>query len=260
MRRTTRIFNMAAEIALVPDADFYKSGTTRYIKWDYRKFPHMVIFGSTGSGKTYLLKIILGRIGKHIPGSMLVICDYKSDEDFSFLEGLDSLYRFDRCMEGLELALRLLQDRQHGAVPDRRFFCLVFDEWASFINDLDKKQSDYAKKCLSSLLMLGRSFNIHVIVSQQRLDASYFNASRDNFSVVFGLGTLSKESVSMMFSDFKEDIDRVKPQGRGSLAIGGRLRNIVVPTVQSPRRMQDAIAAALRRSGEADAAQCAPKA
>lgn len=182
-------------IDLVPDEDFIKSGTIKYIPWDYHKQPHMVLFGPTGSGKTYLLKIVLGRIGIYVPGSELVICDYKSDRDFSFLEGRENFYRFDGCMEGLERALKLLQDRQNGIDADRHFFGLVFDEWASFISNLDKKQADRAKQSLATLLMLGRSFNVHVIVSQQRLDASYFSSARDNFSVVFGMGTLSKESV-----------------------------------------------------------------
>jgi chromosomal replication initiation ATPase DnaA len=77
-------------INLMPDENFFLSGIAKYIKWNYQKFPHMVIFGSTGSGKTYLLKILLGRIGLHIPNAELIICDYKSDEDFSFLDNSEN--------------------------------------------------------------------------------------------------------------------------------------------------------------------------
>ena len=235
---------MNDKIDLVPDEDLFKSGITKYIKWEYCKFPHMVIFGSTGSGKTYLLKIILGRIGKHIPDSELVVCDYKSDEDFAFLDGQDNFYRYDKCMDGLDCAIRLLQNRQQKIVSDRHFFCLVFDEWASFINDIEKKQADHAKKCLSTLLMLGRSFNIHVILSQQRLDASYFNSSRDNFSVIFGMGSLSKESANMMFSEFKDEINISKAQGHGSLVLGNQFKNVIVPTVRDINKLHASIASA----------------
>lgn len=234
-------------IDLVPDEKFFSSGILKYLKWDYFKFPHMVIFGSTGSGKTYLLKIVLGRIGKHIPNSELIICDYKADEDFSFLNACENFYRFDKCREGLERAVKLLHDRQNGLTDDRHFFCLVFDEWASFLNNMDKKSADQAKQNLAVLLMLGRSFNIHVIVSQQRVDASYFNASRDNFSVVFGMGRLSKEAVEMMFSDYKEVLDRNKSQGHGSLILGNQFREVIVPTVRKNKQLESSILSAVTR-------------
>ena len=133
---------MNASIDLVPDETLLSSGIVKYIKWDYIRNPHVVIFGSTGSGKTYFLKIILGRIGKHICGSELLVCDYKSDDDFSFLDGSENFYRFDKCMEGLERAVEILKTRQRDTASSRHFFCLVFDECASFINNLDKKSAD----------------------------------------------------------------------------------------------------------------------
>ena len=238
---------METTIDLVPDENFFESGITKYIKWDYNKYPHMVIFGVTGSGKTYLLKIILGRIAKHIPQSELLICDYKSDEDFSFLDGLPNFYRFDKCTEGLAYALKLLQDRQHGITTERHFFGLIFDEWASYINNLERKQAEFAKQSLATLLMLGRSFNIHVVVSQQRLDAAYFSSARDNFSVIFGMGTLSKESVQMIFSEYKDVIDRNKSQGHGSLVLGNQFKNVIVPTVQNKGMLKAAIISAVGR-------------
>lgn len=208
----------------------------------------MVIFGSTGSGKSYALKIILGRIAKHTPDAELLVCDYKSGMDFNFLDGLENFYRFDKCLEGVEYALGLLGGRQHGQQKGRHFFCLVFDEWASFINSLDKKKSEYAKQCLSTLLMLGRSFNVHVIVSQQRVDASYFNSARDNFSVALGMGPLSKESVEMMFSEYRDVIARNKPRGHGSLVLGSQFKGIIVPAVRDMGRLEDTIKGAVRHT------------
>lgn len=234
-------------INLVPDESFLSSGIISYISWNYIRFPHMVIFGSTGSGKTYLLKIILGRISKHIPNAELIVCDYKSDEDFSFLSSMNNFYRFNKCMDGLERAVQLLQKRQSGIVSDRHFCCLVFDEWASFINTLDKKSAESAKQKLATLLMLGRSFNIHVIISQQRLDASYFNSARDNFSVIIGMGQLSKESVEMMFSDYKDIIVRNKSQGHGSMILGNQFFEIAVPRVRDVNKLHSTIISAVNR-------------
>lgn len=238
---------MNTRIDLVPDEKLFLSGITKYIKWDYIRLPHVVIFGSTGSGKTYFLKILLGRIAKYIPDSELCICDYKSDEDFSFASGSPNLYRFDNCTDGLNRAVSLLQERQHGNTADKHFFALVFDEWASFINNMDKKTADLAKQKLATLLMLGRSFNIHVIVSQQRLDASYFSNSRDNFSVICGMGSLSKESVEMMFSEYRDLINRNKTQGHGSAVLGNEFREIMVPRVSDIDKLHLVIQSAVNR-------------
>lgn len=238
---------MDKKIELVPDASLFASGITKYLFWEYEKSPMMVIFGSTGSGKTYLLKLLLARIGLYIPNSELILCDFKSDTDFSFANNCQNFYRFDKCMDGLEQAYNKLQQRQHNEDSSKHFFALVFDEWASFINYLDKKSAEHAKQMLSSLLMLGRSFNIHVIISQQRLDASYFNSARDNFSVVIGMGVLSKESVEMMFSEYKDVIQRNKPQGYGSMLNGNSFKEIVVPVVRNHQKMELCILSAINR-------------
>lgn len=239
---------MPYSIDLVLDQEFYELGIYNYIQWQYIKYPHMVIFGSTGSGKTYLLKIILARIGLTIPDSELLVCDFKADNDFNFLSNYSNFYRFDNCSNGLKTAIEILRNRQTGKNNDSHFFMLVFDEWASFINSLEKKQAEQAKQDLSSLLMLGRSFNIHVLLSQQRLDASYFSSARDNFSVVIGMGKLSKESVEMMFSDYKKLLIPNKTQGTGSLIMGNKLKNIIVPSVNNPKKLEHNIIKAVNRT------------
>lgn len=238
---------MGEYINLVPDEKMYQSGITKYIRWEYMKYPHMVIFGSTGSGKTYLLKILLGRIGKHIPDSEIIICDFKGDNDFSFADGSKNFYRFDKCMDGLEYAVNILRERQQRVSDKRNFVAFVFDEWASFIKSFDKKTADYAKKNIAVLLMLARSFNIHIILSQQRIDSSYFDSSRDNFSVVCGMGSLSKESVEMMFSSYKNEINRNKTQGHGSMIVGNQLKEIIVPKVRDIDNLNAAIMSAVER-------------
>ncbi len=241
---------MKEYIDMVLDHDIYQLGSQKYIQWQYLKYPHMVIFGSTGSGKTYLLKILLARLGLTILDSELFICDFKSDQDFEFLSGKQNFYRFDQCFTGLNKALEILRNRQMKVSSDSHFVMLVFDEWASFINSLDKKQAEQAKQDLSILLMLGRSFNIHVLISQQRLDASYFASARDNFSVVIGMGVLSKESVDMMFHDYKDIIDRNKSQGTGSIILGNQFKNIIVPQVRNQSKLETSIVSTVVRYPE----------
>ena len=134
---------------------------------------------------------------------------------------------------------------------------MVFDEWAAYLSFLDKKAADAAKQQLALLLMLGRSFNIHVILAQQRVDSNYFSAGvRDNFSLIIGMGRLSKEAVQMMFSDCKDDVNPCMERGCGNLLLGGVHYKILVPQIQKPSRVDHFVGKALiPRSSGADGTQ-----
>lgn len=66
--------------------------------------------------------------------------------------------------------------------------------------------------------MLGRSFNVHLIMALQRADSSYFiNGARDNFPIRIGLGRLSDESRRMLFPDMQKDDYIPLKRGEGYL-------------------------------------------
>lgn len=235
------------DIGLCFDYDMLVYGVHKYVIWDYNRLAHAIIFGQTGSGKTYLLEIILARIGLHVKDSEIIMCDYKCDKDFTFLSHCKNFYRYQGCLEGLNYIKRVLNKRQSGQSSDRHFILWVFDEWASFINSLDKKEAEQAKKDLSNLLMLGRSFNIHVLISQQRCDSVYFNSSRDNFGLIIGLGILSKESIQMMFSNYKDTIQSIGITGVGWALCGNELHKILVPQVTNIHKLHEIIISAVTR-------------
>lgn len=80
--------------------------------------------------------------------------------------------------------------------------------------------------------MLSRSFNIHVLASQQRGDAEFFGTARDNFGVVVALGNLSPQSRDMFFSGYKEDLEEVNGVGAGYMSINrGKPIAIQVPQI-----------------------------
>lgn len=212
-----------------------------YVSWNFSRCPHLLVVGATGSGKTYAVKLLLGRIAKHLPEAKITLCDYKHD-DFRFLDGCMRYFWFDRCAEGLNSFYKCFQERQKGNDSSRSFRLLVFDEWASFIAMQEKRETEESKRKLSTLLMLGRSFNCHVLVSQQRADASYFSTARDNFSVIVALGNLSKESRDMFFSGFKDEMEPVRKIGEGYMLVNGvSFHRVQVPKVTNEQRLQDAI-------------------
>ena len=221
------------KIPIVLSETWYKVGLRRYLEWDTDAAPHVAISGITGTGKTYLVKLLLARISKHISEATLTVCDFKGDKDFSFLKASKRFYRFAECLNGFnQFYEHFLQTQKSGMAEG--FHLLLFDEWASFLNFLDKKEAEEAKKKLSSLLMLGRSFDFHIMLSQQRLDAESFAKSRDNFNLQILLGNPSKEVAGMLFNDYKDQLSNDRTRGTGYMLTNGTdFQKIIVPTISN---------------------------
>ncbi len=73
------------------------------------------------------------------PDSQLYVCDFKGDDDFSFLHGCSRFHRFMECSFGLQLFYERFQKRQRGEELNKNMIVLFFDEWASYCSSLDKK-------------------------------------------------------------------------------------------------------------------------
>lgn len=209
------------------------------VYWEYEKYAHMLISGPTGSGKTYALKSILAN-SRWTAYVRLYLCDFKND-DFKYAEGAPRYYGFKACAEGLNDFYKAFEARQSGADDSRFPLFLVFDEWGAYLSTLDKKQAEAEKAKLSTLLMLGRSFNVHVIISQQRADAEYFAKARDNFGAIIGMGELSKEAKEMLFSEVKGDMRPVDQIGIGYFLQGAKLRRVWVPNLAGEKDLNDVI-------------------
>lgn len=231
---------MVERIPLFVDRKGLRVGLQKYLEWDFRRCPHLLVVGATGTGKTYAVKLLLGRVSKYLPSAGVTICDYKRD-DFAFLDGCPRYFGFGQCKTGLESFYDLLRARQTGVDGSRDFRLLVFDEWASYCSMLDKKQVEYEKQKLATLLMLGRSFNVHVLVSQQRADAQYFSTARDNFQIITILGNISKEA-AMMFGIDRDELPPTYGVGSGFMLTNGiDLQEIQVPTIRDIAKLDAAI-------------------
>lgn len=221
---------------------YLELGINQHINWRPEKSPHILVCGSTGSGKTYFTKLLLGKIALYKPTAQLYVCDFKGDTDFEFLNGCCRSFRFLDCQDGLQQFYDRFRKRQSGEDSSRNMIVMFYDEWASYCNGLDKKSSETEKQKLATLLMLGRSFRVHIIVSQQRADAAYFNTARENFNVIIGLGNLSQESQSMVFHEFKDHIKPDRKQGTGYMTTNGTgFTPIVVPVINNMEKLHQII-------------------
>ena len=138
----------------------------------------------------------------------LWIMDFKSSEDFSFLEGCARYYCGAECAEGLEDYYREYQEVKSKKAKDGILRLIVFDEWAGFQiweTQQNKKQAEKYKGYLLEILLMGRSMNCGAWVIMQRNDAKYIDG-REQFFVTVSLGKMSREFRQMIMQG--EDLEQ----------------------------------------------------
>lgn len=228
------------------DQTIFAQGVKVPVKVDFSSVPHLLIVAPSGSGKTYLLTYILGQIAKK--SVKLILADFKGI-DFIEFNDCRNYYKHNSVGEAVDCVFDELQNRMANASVNSEYepIYLCIDEWSGFLSSLAaKKEQDNYKQKLANILMLGRGANIFIIMSLQRADSTYITG-RDNFGNVVGLGTLSKESIAMVFNDNKEMIEP-KSRGKGYLQTDGKpLREIVVPMLRNINDTKTFIKTALSR-------------
>jgi len=236
----------SSKLTVGVDLSILSQGVKVPVTVDFSSVPHMLIVAPSGSGKTYLLTYILGQIAKK--SVKLILADFKGI-DFIEFNDCRNYYKHNSVGEAVDCVFDELQNRMANASVNSEYepIYLCIDEWSGFLSSLAvKKEQDNYKQKLANTLMLGRGANIFIIMSLQRADSTYITG-RDNFGNVVGLGTLSKESIAMVFNDNKEMIEP-KSRGKGYLQTDGKpLREIVVPMLRNINDTKAVIKTALSR-------------
>lgn len=207
---------------------FNDTGLKIPIQLDLSDHCNLLLTGCSGAGKSYTLLYLLGQVLKSNKEIEVYFCDFKNSYDFSFLEDYPHYYSGDNCYEGITEYYRVFcTARQQREFTKKHL--LICDEYPALINYLQGK--DKANKtrlasdilsAISELLCLGRGIQFYTWIVTQRADNSLFaNGARDNFMVVIGLGRLSKEQKSMLFSG-EELPERIYKKGEGILLADGR--------------------------------------
>lgn len=236
----------SSKLTVGVDLSILSQGVKVPVTVDFSSVPHMLIVAPSGSGKTYLLTYILGQIAKK--SVKLILADFKGI-DFIEFNDCRNYYKHNSVGEAVDCVFDELQNRMANASVNSEYepIYLCIDEWSGFLSSLAvKKEQDNYKQKLANILMLGRGANIFIIMSLQRADSTYITG-RDNFGNVVGLGTLSKESIAMVFNNNKEMIEP-KSRGKGYLQTDGKpLREIVVPMLRNINDTKAVIKTALSR-------------
>lgn len=164
------------------------------------KIPHMLIGGSTGSGKSILLKLVLMQCVKK--GAKVYIADFKGGVDFPnvwhkkccLLTDEETLLKvlIDVTTE-LKRRKQILRNAafanidEYNRNTEKKLQRIIFacDEIAEVLDKtgLTKQQKDEILKIESELSLIarqGRAFGIHLVLATQRPDAGILNGQIRN--------------------------------------------------------------------------------
>lgn len=189
---------------------YYEYNLSISVNLEIDKFPHFLITGSSGSGKSYCLLFLLGKLLQADSDIEVYFCDFKNSNDFEFLKHTSHYYAGRDCYHGVMDYYKKFSDVRENGCSDKMHI-LIFDEYPAFINYMQMQDKINKSKCaneilgaVSEILMLGRGISFGVWIVTQRADSALFsNGARDNFMVVIGLGNLSKEQRTMLFSGYE---------------------------------------------------------
>lgn len=159
---------------------------------DLSRIPHILLGGSTGSGKSILLKLLLMQCVKK--GAKVAVADFKGGVDFPEIWHKKCRMILDKD-ELLNYLTDLVNELEHRKKIFRAYGCadineynkqryefysrIIFtcDEVAELLdkNGLNKEEKDFVYKVenkLSIIARQGRAFGIHLILATQRPDAT----------------------------------------------------------------------------------------
>lgn len=145
---------------------------------DIAEFPHLLLGGSTNSGKSTAIRSLLLSIAyKHQTGdAQVIIMDLLNASDKSKLSVFndhpimvcpviqDTIKAANTILALNHMMENRPQDRSAKEVP---YIVCVIDEFPTLFEKLNKEQIEQVKTAMSSLLSKGRHANIHLVLSAQ---------------------------------------------------------------------------------------------
>ena len=187
------------------DYNAYRLGIKLGVQWTPGPTapPHWLVVGPSGTGKTVFSASVAARAFVH-HSAKVWIASYKDDDFFEGYHDADGAryYYFSAAVDGIRDFYTILQKRLNGD-RDRSLRLLWVDELAAMVTGLEKKEAEFVKNAVASILQTGRSLNCQLLVSVQRADSTYFNnGARENFGNVVFLGSnITKEAAGMFGVD-----------------------------------------------------------
>lgn len=182
------------------------------IVWDWKRCPHLLLVGNTGSGKTQLAQYIISCLLEQ--GARVIYCDLKKDDEIRLFMQCHSSVKYvtteneiARVVRETEEEVRSREkDLQSIGIEEAEFnpVFLFFDEMIAFAKIAEKKTYEETAKRLSAIVVTGRSKRVYAGMILQRPDTNFIEgAIRDNLGCRICMGQMSDTAYKMAFgSDF----------------------------------------------------------
>lgn len=201
--------------------------------------PHILLGGSTGSGKSVLLKLLLMQALRK--GAEVCIADFKGGVDYpkawrqrcrmcftedDLLDTLDQLtavlkYRKERLSDTGCKDLDAYNEATGENLPRLVFAC---DEVAELLDKTgrskeDREQLGQIENRLATLARLGRAFGIHLILATQRPDANIIPGQIKN-NIDFRVCGRAESVLSQIILDNGSAAEQIPKDARGRFITG----------------------------------------
>lgn len=232
------------EIDIMEEVEMNPQGflqLNRYNKWEYIDYPHLLLGGITGSGKSSVLYGLIYKFLGETPKENVYICDGKNDDLSRVSKYMLELPNVGNTNEEIADYIKDVEeimDRRYAGKDKKKYpILLVVDEFAGVRDSMDKKEFEPLNKAVRRIIMLGRAANVHLIMALQRPETSVLDgAIRDNFSIRVGMGNLPPENFKMIFGVNKDaSILDVEGKGIGYISINGKMEQYESPWVYVPK-------------------------
>ena len=180
IRPLPEILNLE-DVKLGPDGIMFGESVTGPIIVHPNKWPHLMIAGTSGSGKSIFLRFMCYQFIKYFPRAIIAIIDVKR-EDFEVFERWPNFVRARNAEHLTTIAKALEQERnrrENTRMRDWEDVFLIIDE----ANEVICKQNT---RNIERLLTMSRSADMHIGLCQQRStisDTSVTGVMRANASM-----------------------------------------------------------------------------
>ncbi len=213
------------------------------VVWNWKKTPHLLLTGNTGSGKTQLAQYIIYCLISQ--GVRVIYCDPKNDDDMRFfLRDKPVCYvtkenEIAKVVREVEEEVRLREkDLDNMGLEEAEFneIFILFDELLSFSKIAQKKTYEETAKRLGSIVAMGRGKRIYAGLILQRPDTTFVEgAIRDNLGCKICMGQMSETAYKMAFgSDFAHVKNYRREIGSGLIfrqGIDTKPRELIAPFI-----------------------------